>query len=519
MPKPTWEVTLRDVVTEGTYTDISSYVLSCAWSLGFGGVYEPMARESTLTIELLNSDQRFSPEYSSGAYYGQLEPGILIRVRSTDPADSAVRTMYIGWVDSIMPTPGISPDTCTITAQAWNSRAALSEVSIPVQEDVTYDAVLDKILETTRVYPPGASAWFLGVIGQSELGQTTELGSIASFSSFESGISTFIFAGDNWSDSTTIYGAFQDTVGREYGRCWQARDGVLNAINRHALISDKTVDFTFTNTMSNMEYQYGNSEDIANKVSLKAQTRRETAAQVVAGLQQAVSITAGSTVDIIYVIESQDSGVSLAVKNPITPVATTDYLVNAAADGSGTNLTGSCTGAIVADSSFATRVKIRYSLSGSTSGYITFGQVRGTKLDNFAVVERSAQDDTSIGAYGKRELTWPYSVDSISTADSLVDFILLERKTPRGRVKNISFKPQASAALLSGALRNSIFARIAVTESQTGLSSEPYFIIGENHAFAEQDYSVSWELESTSSTDYWVLGTNTLGSNSYLGPL
>jgi hypothetical protein len=520
MPQPTWTLSIKDIVTNNVFTDVSSYLLSASWSLGFGASYEPMARESTLTVELNNADRRFSPEYASGAYYGKLEPGIIIRLQSTDPADSAVRTMYIGWIDSIKPTPGISPDTATITAQAWNSRAALSEVSIPVLESVTYDAVLDKIMSTTSVYPPTEdTVWFLGVVGQSELGESTQLGSIATFSNFETGISTFLFAGDNYSDMTSIYGACQDTVGREYGRMWQARDGVLNAINRHKLISDKTVDFTFANTMSNMDYQYGASEDMANVVAVKAETRRETATQVVAGLQQPIAITAGSSVDVTYVIESQDSGVSLAVKNPITPAATTDYLCNAASNGTGTNLTSSITASILADKSFATRVTVRYELSGSTNGFITFGQLRGTKLDQFAVIEVTQQDDTSIAAYGKRQLAWQYNMDSQATADSIAEHILLERKDPRGRVKSISFKPQASAALLTAALTHSIFARIAVTETQTGLSAEPYFLIAETHAIAERDYSVEWVLESTSATDYWVLGTNTLGNNAYLGPL
>jgi len=521
MPSPTWTLSMRDIVTAGTFTDVSSYMKEAAWSIGFGAPYEPIAGESVLTVTLNNADQRFSPEYTSGAYYGNIEPGILIRLQSTDPADSTVRTMFIGWIDSISPTAGISPDTATITSQAWNSRAALSEVSIPVQESVDYSAVLDKILETARVYPPGTSAWFLGVVGQSELGQTTELGATSTFANFEAGISTFLFAGDEWSDSTTIYGACQDTVGREYGRMYQARDGVLNAVNRHKLITDKTVDFTFTNTMSNMEYSYGSSEDMANVVAVKAKTRRETAGQVVAGLQDAVAISGGGgTTDITYIIESQDSGVSLAVKSPLTPVGGTDFDINIASDGTGTDITGDCTGVIIADQSFATRVGVRYTNNNASDGYILAGaQLRGTKLDSFAVVEQETQSDESIATYGKRQLTWGYAMDSTTTADSVADFILRERKDPRGRVKTISFKPQTSAALLTAALSHSILSRIAITETQTGLSAAPYFMIAETHAIEANDYSVMWSLEPASATDYWVLGTNTLGSTTTLGPL
>jgi hypothetical protein len=518
MATATWTLSIDGIVTAGTYTDISSYMLEALWSIGFSAPYEPVARESSLSVVLNNADKRFSPEASSGAYYGKLEPGLVIRLQSTDPADSTVRTMFVGWIGSIQPTTG-PVDKCVITAQAWNSRAQLSEVSIPVQESVTYDAVLDKILETSRVYPPGTSAWFLGVGGQSELGQTTELGATSTFANFESGISTFLFAGDNFTDVTSIYGACQDTVGREYGRMWQARDGSLHAINRHALITDKTTDVTMT-SYSDLAYEYGDVDEMANHVGVKARTRRETASQVVAGLQNPVAITGGGgTVDVTYIIESQDSGVSLAVKSPITPAATTDFLVNTSSDGTGTNITGDCTGAIIADESFATRVGVRYTNNNASSGYLTFGQVRGTKLDQFAVVETTQKDDTSIASYGKRQYTWQYAADSIATADAIGEMILLERKDPRGRVKSIAFKPNTTAALLTAALSHSIFSNIAVTDSQIGISSQNFFLIAETHELTPQDYSVIWNLEPTSATDFWVLGTNTLGSSTYLGPL
>ena len=86
-------------------------------------------------------------------------------------------------------------------------------------------------------------------------------------------------------------------------------------------------------------------------------------------------------------------------------------------------------------------------------------------------------------------------------------------------MKAISFKPQTSAALLTAALTHSIFARVVVTETQTGISSVPYFLLSESHAIEASDYSVIWGLESASATDYWVLGTNTLGNNTNLGPL
>ena len=107
----------------------------------------------------------------------------------------------------------------------------------------------------------------------------------------------------------------------------------------------------------------------------------------------------------VYLIDSQTSGVTLAVKSPITPAQTTDYLCNTASDGSGTNITTDVTASIDSATSFATRVTVRYTNNNAAVGYIPFGQLRGTKLDEFAVVEQTQSDDTSIAAYGKRQLT------------------------------------------------------------------------------------------------------------------
>lgn len=70
----------------------------------------------------------------------------------------------------------------------------------------------------------------------------------------------------------------------------------------------------------------------------------------------------------------------------ITPVATTDFLVNSAADGSGTNLTASCS---VTLTDFGDTAKLVITNSSGTLGYITFLRVRGD-----AIYEPNAADVT-----------------------------------------------------------------------------------------------------------------------------
>lgn len=61
----------------------------------------------------------------------------------------------------------------------------------------------------------------------------------------------------------------------------------------------------------------------------------------------------------------------------IAPVATTDFLVNTAADGSGTNLTASCT---VALTDFGDTAKLVITNTSGSTGFITFLRIRGDAI-------------------------------------------------------------------------------------------------------------------------------------------
>lgn len=95
------------------------------------------------------------------------------------------------------------------------------------------------------------------------------------------------------------------------------------------------------------------------------------------------------------------NNVSVPAIGVITPVATTDFLVNTQADGLGTNLTTNCT---VTLTDFGDTAKLVITNNSGSLGYITFLRIRGD-----AIYELNAAD-----------VTYPSDLDTVSKPRELV---------------------------------------------------------------------------------------------------
>jgi hypothetical protein len=205
-------------------SEVTSVLISAQWQLGFSQPFDLMARDNTAELVVQNITRDFSPEYASGAYYGNVLPGRAVKITSTYA--SVTRTMWLGWIASYQPSVNIKGDrTCKITCTGWFERAQRRESLIPIQLGQTADTVIGVILDESDILPPGISGrWILGV---SELGLGTYLGAITDyFDALDTGDTTFAFAGD-WAANTSVYSAIREMVEREAGRVWQARGGAL----------------------------------------------------------------------------------------------------------------------------------------------------------------------------------------------------------------------------------------------------------------------------------------------------
>lgn len=193
-----------------------------------------------------------------------------------------------------------------------------------------------------------------------------------------------------------------------------------------------------------------------------------------------------------------------------TPVATTDFLANSAADGSGTNLTASIT---IAVTKFGNKMKITLTNTHATlDAYITFLQARGTPVQASDPVGVRFEDAASKTLYGER--TWPHPGKFIPTtaeAEDWARFHLSIYKDPV-RVLSITVPGNRNLSQLEQVLTRNIGDRITVVNDNLGINDD-FFIEAEHHKMDKGGkHSVRYDLsEAEQFSDWWILGTSKLG--------
>jgi len=511
----------RDGDFSDSNEDLSDDVMRADWQIGFANPFDPISRTATCKLLLKNSDKKYSPENSSSAIYGDWTNGRVITTVTTYSATD--RTMFVGWITKIRPSPGIYGERKTVVeAEGYFSRASRTEIFIPLQENVTADQVIETILMQSLVYPPGFTGrWLIGITGHSEIGENTILGAVSDYLSAQTGDITFLYIGDQWVNGTTVYGALRDVAGRENGRIFVDRSGVINFWNRDYLITNTTVDSTLDNSMVGVDYDYGG--DIVNKCIVTYRTRLVGSSPETLGqTDQAIKVKASSDRVITFRYADQSvSGAKIAGKDAITPQQTTDFTATENEDGTGTDYTTSVTTVLTTED--ATRSEVTFTNAAAVDVWIQPGaKIRGTKVTDFGELDVDAQDNASIKDYGYQVYKYPFVMDNADDAQSLADYIVNLRKDPRGEIKKVKLMPQKSDALMTDALSLTIGNRVTLSEDQTVVDAKDYFIIGEQHKFIQnKTYECYWITEPADPNSYWNLGISgfsEIGETTYLGP-
>ena len=513
MAKPVLRYYL-DTVGDGTFvTEITSVVITADWQLGFSAPFDMMARDNEAKITVINTSRDFSPEYTGGAYYGNLQTGRAVKITSTYL--TITRTMWVGWIQGISPAFNITGDrTCELRCNGWFERAQRQISKIPIQLAKTADEVIAVVLDESDILPPGITGrWLLGV---ANLGTSTYLAAITDyFNALDTGDTTFAYAGD-WDSNTTVYTAIQSIVEREAGRFWQARTGILQFAPRLWFPVQTTLAATFADGMVGMEYTYG--EDISNIITTKYQPRTVgSATATLSTMSESVAIDASGTLDVQFTFTG-DAGVTVGATALITPAATTDYLANSLADGSGVNLTANVTASITDTN--ATQATVRYTNSGAAAFILATSKLRGTVLTKYNELSVTAIDDTSVLAYGRHAYDSPGIQDTLGDATTLGEYQLALRKDPVGKLTSVDWMVWNTSQTVN-LLAITVGDRIALSEQQTQTGGA-WFVIGESHSVSSEGYNVKWVLEDAGTIVYWLLGFATqseLGQTTFVGPL
>jgi hypothetical protein len=207
-----------------------------------------------------------------------------------------------------------------------------------------------------------------------------------------------------------------------------------------------------------------------NVTRLKAHPRKQEATGTIwelVGTPPSIGTGSSNTLTIFANYSYLDT--STPAINVLTPVATTDYTVNTLADGSGTDLTASCTVSLI---DFGDTGKLVISNNSGSNGYVTSLKVRGDAIYEPSVTDVTYPVDTS-GITAPRELIFDLKwLQDINAAIDLCSVLgpHYDGLHPTPNIK-LSDRPSLQFAV-------ELFDIVIVTLTRIGLSGESFRVGG-----------------------------------------
>ncbi len=278
--------------------------------------------------------------------------------------------------------------------------------------------------------------------------------------------------------------------------------------NGDKILLSQTSSQDFDNNMFDAEVEIGSS--LINNIRLKFSPRKvDTSNVVLYSLGSPQLVLAGQTLSNLRgdYVDLTGGGAKVNGKNMVTPVATTDYLMFANSDGTGTNLTAN-----LAVTATYTPTGVTYSLhnTGGTDGYVTLLQARGLGIYTYASIEYVDEDTTSEVEFGTKQVNMdaPYlgTIDSDTT--DFINRLKVLKKNPLVDLKNLQLKANNTNGLMLSFLYYDIGDLIHVSESSLGVDSK-YWIMGKEFTITP-DKEITFKLIVTQALiitgDYWLVG-------------
>ena len=515
----------------GTNDDITSRVISANWFLGMRKPYQDIADDSMLELVLDNSDKRFSPENGSSPLAGYLVPFRPVRVQSND--GTTTRTHYVGWIESIEPQPNQYGErqvklTCAGPMQFFKA----VETDVTIQENKRTDEIIDVLLDEVELPPVLVNSAIVGdpanpvgtaTVPRVKIAREPASGSSDDTVLAQEGQTVLAIAADNWirqspdnDDSRpqtfNVYHAIKDVAGAERGRFFFNREGQAVFWNRHQLLTDKTVQATFDNSMTELEYTFAGLEEFKNDIRVTCHPRAVSANnnellwEFDVENKDAIRLRKPNYEHELKFSFKSESGKRIAARDvhvgsvvfgPYEApgnygnINTTHFFIDAKANGGELLIRGNLG-----------KVKDNFT---KISGI----EVRGQTITDYGQMEAVAEDQWSITHHGRRTLRLNLpAIDNLEAAQSIANFERYRRKSPAGKVASMSLKSHGKRGGNAHAdqLVREIGDRITVIEEQSGHTGD-YFIIGEAQKLSDNAtlLETTWYLESATEGNWAVV--------------
>lgn len=485
------------------WTQLSDVIAaSISWQRGLPGstVTDLVAGSGSLKWSMNNSTSNsaltigyYSPDHS-GVLTGWKESiGVRFRIRIS----STNYVRFTGVIQQIVPAAGTRRERqAHCEAVGWFDIAATTKLGdLPIQIDQTNDQLFQTLIDSLPDYAQPRAV------------------------EKDAGLDTYPYVFDKINDENT---KLREELGRlalsGLDRFWERGDGTVVYESRNRRITLATDSDTFTDSHGIIVTR--GRAGIINHAHFTNNPRKVgVAASILYSLNSPIELIPGQIQTIQGAWRDPDNpDTRVGAINLITPVAVTDYLVNSAEDGSGTDLTSFLT-ITLGDSGNASDFELTF--GGSTNGFLTFLRQRGQPLLNYGQTLFNAQDDDSIAEHGDRPInvSMPYQADSILAAEA-GQYIVYTRKNYRTVVsgfKRVALLTNDTDVLRS--INREISDRIRITDSVTGLDKS-FYVDSITESIADKYITTTWNFSPVDTTSYWyleVVGKSELDSTTILG--
>ena len=431
---------------------------SIEYGIPGSGPMDLVASPGRMTFALLNGNN------NSAGLMGYYSPQH-VNLRSGFALGMGVRNRYLingttyfkfmGWLETIDPIIGQYRELKTLcSATDWMDQAMRERVTVATQVSKRTDEVLTTVVAAATKQPTSTS--------------------------FDVADSTFAYALDNApTEEYQLLSVLQQLALSEGGGHIFVRGtnsgtpgsagGELRFEKRTARIVPISIA-TFSDSMMEMSASVDRAL-VINRVIVVAHPRRvDTVDTTVLFSNQGTPLVAiGATLPLTgRYNDATNRAIRGGGTDMRTPVATTDYTMNTAADGTGTDLTASFT---VTATYGANSVEYSIVNGSAFAGYITKLQARGRGLYDYDPVEIPQQDAASIALYGKGQITFDMPYEGSTTVATTVGASLLSIFVNARASPTMNVIPKTDTELETAMVVEPGRA-ITIIETATGLSAD-----------------------------------------------
>ena len=504
-PTITWYYWDGDSWVDFTAYVLTSYGVNARWGMIDNKYTDRLANPGEMHLTVKNENGEFDPDDTS-VLTGW---AINTKVKLSIAFDGTDWVKYYGAVTDIkFGDPSTYEHTATITVSDWMDNAyrfTIDQQSI--QTNQRGGQVVDTIVTATGKTPI-ATAYdegdyrFKAAFDSMTLvtKAATELNKIVLS---EGGYfynrhdktngETLVFESASHRNGLSALSQIQTTIATRGKWLLEGGDGYVLTEEGGKVILDERTDATFTSAAINYHRTHG--DNILNKITVTAYPKRtDKTTQVLYSLGDVIQVSSGGTkvIDVRYQNSVTREYCNAITSTMIQPVANTDYKMNTAYDGTGTDITSYLTVSVAYHTAEA---KITLTNTSAYTGNITLLQLRGLGVYQDSSIRAVAEDSASQTNYGHRELNIEQQYQRDTESGELwADKILEKEKTPRTVLNRVDFIANKSDSLMIAFLSMDVGDMVKITESTLSLA-DYYYIHGIEFNIESGDViSFSWLL-------------------------